>query len=132
MSAQVTTCAIQVPSTGEQFVCFAVYAYNTAVDRILLWEELRGAKAAYDHLNLPWILIGDFNETLASSEHSRTMDYRRDMSGMRHFQEAMTDCSVMDLSWIYPLLVHSLRGGTIELRILLARSWTERWLIRVG
>jgi len=62
MSAQVITCAIQVPSIGEQFVCSAVYAYNTAVDRIRLWEELRGAKAAYDHLNLPWILIGDFNE----------------------------------------------------------------------
>lgn len=97
MSALVITCAIQVPSTGEKFICSAIYAFNIAVDRIRLWEELRGTKEAYDHLNLPWILIGDFNETLASSEHSRALDYRRDQSGMRHFQEAMTDCSVMDL-----------------------------------
>lgn len=34
MSAQVITCAIQIPSTGEQFICSAVYAFNTAAERI--------------------------------------------------------------------------------------------------
>ena len=132
MSAQVITCAIQVPSTGEQFVCSAVYAYNTAVDRIRLWEELRGAKAAYDHLNLPWILIGDFNETLASSEHSRALDYRRDMSGMRHFQEAMTDCSVMDLPFTGALFtwwnnrVADPIGKKLD-RALVNQNWLSRY-----
>ena len=50
MSAQVITCAVQIPSTGEQFICSAVYAFNTAAERVQLWEELRGARAAYDHL----------------------------------------------------------------------------------
>lgn len=99
MSAQVITCAIQIPNTGEQFICSAVYAFNTAANRNQLWEELRGAKAAYEHLNLPWIWIGDFNETLASSEHSRAQDYSSDQSGMRCFQEAVNDCSVMDLPY---------------------------------
>lgn len=34
-----------------------------------------GHEAAYDQLALPWILLGDFNETLASSKHSRALDY---------------------------------------------------------
>ncbi|CAN7074340.1 unnamed protein product, partial [Brassica oleracea var. botrytis] len=71
MSAQVITCAIQIPNTGEQFICSAVYAFNTTGERLALWEELRGTPAEYGHLNLPWVIMGDFNATLASSEHSR-------------------------------------------------------------
>lgn len=121
MSAQVITCAIQIPSTGEQFICSAIYAYNTVAERTQLWEELRGTRAAYEHLSLPWILLGDFNETLSSSEHSRTLDYRTDQTGMRHFQETITDCAVM----IYLILVLCSHGGTTEWKTLLARSLTE-------
>lgn len=99
MSAQVITCAIQNPSTGEQFICSAIYAYNTAAERMQIWEELRGTRAAYGHLSLPCILLGDFNETLASSEHSRALDYRTYQTGMRHFQETITDCSLLDLPY---------------------------------
>lgn len=59
MSAQVITCAIQIPNTGEQFICSAVYAYNTIAERLALWEELKGTQAAYGHLNL----LGLFWET---------------------------------------------------------------------
>ena len=98
-SAQVITCAIQIPSTGEQYICSAIYAFNTAEERTRLWEELRGTKDAYGHLKLPWILIGYFNETLASREHSRSLEYRRDLTGMYHFQELVVDCSVTDLPY---------------------------------
>ena len=50
MSAQVITCAIQNPSTGEQLICSAIYAYNTAAERMKIWEELRGTRDAYGHL----------------------------------------------------------------------------------
>lgn len=132
MSAQVITCAIQVPSTGEQFICSAVYAFNTVADRTHLWEELRGTRAAYEHLNHPWILIGDFNETLASSEHSRALDYRRDQTGMRHFQEAVTDCSVMDLPYTGALFtwwnnrVEDPIGKKLD-RALVNQSWLSRY-----
>ncbi|KAL0826688.1 hypothetical protein Bca101_050365 [Brassica carinata] len=75
MSAHVVTCAIQIPSTGEQFICSAVYTFNTVAEGTQLWEELQGTRAAYSNLSLPWIIIGDFNKTLASSEHSRAQDY---------------------------------------------------------
>lgn len=96
-SAQMITCAIQIPGTGEQFICSAIYAFNTAAERIHLWTEMRETQAAYAHLNLPWILIGDYNVTLSSNEHSRSMDYRSDQRSMRAFQEVLTDCSLVDL-----------------------------------
>lgn len=58
---------------------------------------MRETQAEYAHLNLPWILLGDYNVTLSSSEHSRSMDYRSDQINMRAFQEAVTDCSLVDL-----------------------------------
>lgn len=45
-SAQVITCAIQIPSTGEQFVCSVIYAFNTVAERVQLWEDLRGTRSA--------------------------------------------------------------------------------------
>ncbi|KAH0922704.1 hypothetical protein HID58_022722 [Brassica napus] len=66
----IITCAIQVPGTVEKFICSAIYAYNTATDRIPLWRDLRATQVAYAHLHLPWILLGDFNVTLATNEHS--------------------------------------------------------------
>lgn len=100
MSDQIITCAIQVPGTVEKFICSAIYAYNTATDRIPLWRDLRATQVAYAHLHLPWILLGDFNVTLATNEHSRALDYRWDQAGMFHFQEATTDCELLDLPFV--------------------------------
>lgn len=33
MSDQIITCAIQIPDTGEEFICSAIYAHNTALER---------------------------------------------------------------------------------------------------
>lgn len=92
MSSQIITCAIQIPETREQFICSAVYASNCMIERRQLWEALRGTRTAYSYLDMPWILIGDFNVTLASADHSRAMDYLTYQSGMRDFQEAVGDC----------------------------------------
>lgn len=82
MSDQVITCAIQVSGTGEQSFCSAIFGYNTAFDRLHLWRDLRATHAAYAHLNLPWILMGDVNVTLMSNEHFRAQVYRSDQAGM--------------------------------------------------
>lgn len=99
MSAQMITCAVQIPETGEQFICSAVYAFNTAAERTHLWREIRETKAVYAHLNMPWTLIGDYNATISSSEHSRSLDYRSDHQSMRAFQEVVMDCSLADLAY---------------------------------
>ncbi|KAH0898759.1 hypothetical protein HID58_048327 [Brassica napus] len=81
MSDQIITCAILVLGTGEQFFCSAIFGYNTAFYRLHLGRDLRATHSAYAHLNLPWILMGDFNVTLMSNEHSRAKDYRIPSSG---------------------------------------------------
>lgn len=100
MSDQIITCAIQIPESGEQFFCSAIYAYNTVAERTQLWRDLRATQATYAHLHLPWILIGDFNVTLSSNEHSRALDHRCDQTGMTHFQEVTTDCALMNLPYV--------------------------------
>ena len=41
--------------------------------------------------------MGDFNETLSSSEHSIGVD-PRNQSGMRDFQAAVSTCNLTDLA----------------------------------
>lgn len=118
MSAQVVTCAIQIPTTGEQFICYAVYAFNTVAERTQLWEELWETRAVYSHLSMLWVILGDFNAMLASSEHSQAQDYRFDQVDMRHFQEAIKT------AWWLIFLTHeqSILGGTKDMRIQYRRS----------
>ena len=53
--------------SGEKFLCSCVYASNFAVARQHLWNELAYIKAQYVLPAVSWIVMGDFNETLASS-----------------------------------------------------------------
>lgn len=99
-SAQVITCAVQIPDSGEEFIVSAVYAYNTAAERRSLWEDIRATHAAYSHLPISWMLLGDFNVTLASGEHSRAQDYLSDQAGMRQFQEVVGACDLTDLTYV--------------------------------
>lgn len=75
-----------------------MYASNCEVERRSLWEDLRGTLAAYQHLDLPWIVMGDFSTTLSSSEHSRGGGARSSQLGMRNFQEVVGDCSLTDMA----------------------------------
>lgn len=100
MSSQVIACAIHVPETEEHFICSAIYASNFESERRQFWEDLRSTHAAYQQLNLPWILLGDYNVTLSSREHSRAQDYLPDQTGMRHFQGLVSDCALSDLAYV--------------------------------
>lgn len=97
-SSQIISCVVQNPVTGEQFIFSAIYASNFTADRQTLWAEIRATQGAYSHLNMPWILIGDYNVTLSSQEHSRAADYLPDQTEMRHFLDLVSDCGFYDLS----------------------------------
>lgn len=90
--------------SGDQFLCSCVYASNFQKEQLLLWEELRRVIDQHDSGNVPWIIMGDFNVTLSSSETSRSLDYRADQTGMRDFQKFVTDCEVSDLEYTGPEL----------------------------
>ena len=97
-TSQIISCAVQNPVTGEQFICSVIYASNYLVDRQTLWADIRATQAAYGHLNMPWIFIGDFNVTFSSQEHSRATYYLPYQTGMRQFQDVVSDCGFSDLS----------------------------------
>ncbi|XP_057453009.1 uncharacterized protein LOC130744863 [Lotus japonicus] len=53
-------------STGNlHLVCSGVHASHIPVNRQFLWNHLRGVSATITTL---WVLVGDFNDTLASTE----------------------------------------------------------------
>ncbi|KAL0657191.1 hypothetical protein Bca4012_077775 [Brassica carinata] len=88
--------------SGEKFLCSCVYASNFAVARQHLWNELAYIKAQYVLPAVSWIVMGDFNETLASSEHSRGYLSNAGLRGMQAFQSAVAHCNLTDLTSIGP------------------------------
>lgn len=47
-------------------------------------------------------IIGDFNEILSSSVHSRFRDYPTGQCGMREFQNSVSKCELVDLAFVGP------------------------------
>lgn len=131
-SAQIITCAIQVPETGEEFIVSAVYAYNTASERRSLWEDMREMHTDYSYLAIPWILVGDFNVTLASGEHSRMLDYLSDQAGMRHFQDVVGACDLTDLAYVGALFTwwNKREGNPVGKKLdraMINETWMHRF-----
>ncbi|CAL9239425.1 unnamed protein product, partial [Arabidopsis halleri] len=78
-----------------------------ASSRKALWKELSEIQAGCVQANNPWIVVGDFNVTLSSTEHSRYLDYRQEQSAMRDFQNMVQNCGLEDLSYVGPVFTWS-------------------------
>lgn len=95
-SAQIIT--VWVSSiTGEQFLCSCIYASNFQTERRNLWSDLISNNTQFASHGVPWIIMGDFNETLSSSEHSIGLD-PQNQSGMQDFQSTVSTCNLTDLA----------------------------------
>lgn len=55
---------------GEEFFYSIVYAYNTVEERKELWADLKLHQDSPIVRNKPWLIAGDFNETLDIEDHS--------------------------------------------------------------
>ena len=64
-SSQVIHCLVTCQSTTKKFYTSFVYGLNKVVDRRPLWQNLINFNSTID---LPWILLGDFNVVLKSEE----------------------------------------------------------------
>ena len=62
---QTIHCMAFCKSTSIKFSISFVYAFNTIVGRRPLWENLCNFNYSYE---LPWLLLGDFNNVLSSEE----------------------------------------------------------------
>ncbi|GJZ72790.1 RNA-directed DNA polymerase, eukaryota, reverse transcriptase zinc-binding domain protein [Tanacetum coccineum] len=85
-SWQVMFCLVESLIEKTKFFCSFVYAANHGKERSDLWKELTSQKLFVN--GRPWILIGDFNVTLYSHEHSaRTTNINQDM---QDFQDCVS------------------------------------------
>lgn len=80
-----------------------MYASNFTAERRALWKDLCDIQSNYIQNRFPWVILGDFNVTLSSSEHSRVEDYMSDQAAMRDFQNTKVHCGLTDLPYIGPL-----------------------------
>ncbi|XP_020229433.1 uncharacterized protein LOC109810390 [Cajanus cajan] len=57
--------SIEVFKGSHIWICSGVYASPTPTERVRLWDYLCSLRASF---HLPWVLVGDFNETLLPSD----------------------------------------------------------------
>lgn len=116
-SAQMITCWVQLAS-GKKFLSSCIYASNFQADRPVLWAELEAIKNLFIGSNTPWIVLGDFNKILRSSDHFRYLDYTPNRAGMLDFQNIVSTYALEDIN----RSIQHTHGGIIKMIIPLARN----------
>ncbi|XP_010496100.1 PREDICTED: uncharacterized protein LOC104773215 [Camelina sativa] len=102
-SEQLITCSVKLDDQSEEFFCSFVYGLKTVEARRVLWQEIKDHHDSPILRNKPWILFGDFNETLDMQEHSRFDANPMLTGGMRDFQAVINHCSLSDMTFHGPL-----------------------------
>ena len=129
-SSQLIRCSIKLEAMKEEFFCSFVYASNLDEGRKELWRDL------CDHHNSPiigtkpWMILGDFNETLDVSEHSNFDSSPLITSGMRRFQDTVNHCSLTDMAYHGPLFTWNNKRGADLIskkldRVLVNEVWNQ-------
>lgn len=74
-----------------------VYEEPKTHERHHMWNLLRRLK---DNSNLPWMMVGDFNEVMWQSEHFSVS--RRYEKQMENFRNVLSECKLYDLGFRGP------------------------------
>ncbi|CAM8943685.1 unnamed protein product [Rhodiola kirilowii] len=94
------------------------YGEPKVSDRILGWNLLRRLCGDRD---IPWVVIGDFNEVISSSEVYGSRG--RQNWQMENFRRALEECGLSDLGFSgYPFTFSNRREGEAEVRARLDRA----------
>ena len=88
---------IWVRSQSLTWIISAIYASPRFVERCMLWENLKLIATLHD---LPWALMGDFNEVVTEEEKvgGNPICQRR----VRAILDCMNECQMMDLGFSGP------------------------------
>lgn len=68
-SLQQITCGVLLSEISRSFTVTFVYASNLRTVRRDLWIALQALGNNNNLVNSPWLVAGDFNQTLKASEH---------------------------------------------------------------
>lgn len=126
---QLMLCGVFIPATNQEFTVAFVYARNTEEERRPLWQTMAHLVQGPLLNNSPWLVVGDFNQPLATSEVYSYHPYDISHHGMLEFQECLTDCGLFDLAFSGCLLTWSNRQPENPICRKLDRALcNEAWL----
>ncbi|XP_057481140.1 uncharacterized protein LOC130768162 [Actinidia eriantha] len=91
-TAQAIHCVATCKSTSIKFAVSFIYAFNSIVGRRPLWDSLYNFNVS---LELPWLLLGDFNNVLRSEE--RVNGRPVNSYETRDFRKCCYDLGISDL-----------------------------------
>ena len=88
---------VKVRSLNSSWLFTAVYANRRSVERQILWNNLMSVG---DLQNMPWVIAGDFNESLAEEDKfgGRAVSVRRSLL----FKECQDKCNMIDIGLSSP------------------------------
>lgn len=101
-SDQMITCSIWMEGLAEEIIVSFVYGLNQEEGRRELWEDIKNHQDSPMVRHKPWLVMGDFNETIDMEEHSGYVSSPQISTGMRAFQEVMRYCSFLDMNYQGP------------------------------
>lgn len=84
-------------SSNFTWLIYAIYTSPRLVDRIILWDNLK--TVAHLH-NLPWLMLGDFNEVLCGEDKFGTNQVN--LNKALEFKECLDECNMLDLGFVGP------------------------------
>ncbi|XP_010468589.1 PREDICTED: uncharacterized protein LOC104748682 [Camelina sativa] len=90
------TCVVQFPGEDSEFVVSFVYAVNHQTGHQELWEEICALSRDHSVNSRPWVLLGDFNQTLNPADHSS--GGTKIKKGMEEFRDCLAYANLQDLT----------------------------------
>ncbi|CAE6062902.1 unnamed protein product [Arabidopsis arenosa] len=96
-SEQMILCSVKVPNIANSFAAAFVYGKNTDGERRLLWEEINSLSPSSPLKVSPWLLLGDFNQIAATSDHFSVIPSSFSLRGLDDFQDCLRDNDLVDI-----------------------------------
>ncbi|KAG7546653.1 Zinc finger CCHC-type [Arabidopsis suecica] len=97
-SLQMVSCEVLLPGAVDWIVVSIIYASIEEGSRKELWEEIVLMANSQSLVGKAWILLGDFNQVLCPSEHSRPVTLNVDRK-TRDFRECLLSADLADLTF---------------------------------
>lgn len=123
IDAQVLNLVVQ-GGDGSRWILSAVYASPYLPFRNLLWKYL--TELGHE-LELPWLLLGDFNQALVAAD--KLGGRRFNPTRSRHLQNMIDQCALLDIGFRGPRFTWcNMRRGDEKIQVRLNRSFCNwRW-----
>lgn len=96
-SKQMITCIVRLPNSSTDIAVSYVYGVNCKNGREVLWEEMCALSADTIISAKPWVVLGDFNQTVNPNDSSSGST--RISKGMTLFRDCLSSSGLSDLTF---------------------------------